>query len=282
MRRPSFRRNRGNRAASRLPSLTRSTASTVRSNSSTTSRKMVSRTSGSGCEPRELPRDVQVHQRERLLHLVDDEPEQARVAEHPAQQRLAAVTAHLHERRQPTPDAEPSRDEVAVLGPREHPRNRAQISERPRPEAPRRPGAEVQLGDLLERARHLVVRQQHRVLDEAPIRGHGRARDRLHGLVELAHRHERLFPLGLERCSSTEEASSSIWYAAVPRLPYLNDTTSPCSVMRRRPLIDPAGWAAMARPVGAPPRLTEPPRPWKKAMGTPSSRPSRVSFTCAL
>ena len=38
----------------------------------------------------------------------------------------------------------------------------------------------------------------------------------------------------------------------------------------------------MARPVGAPPRLTEPPRPWKKVIGIPASRPSRVSRTCAL
>src|SRR2546430_7791607 len=61
----------------------------------------------------------------------------------------------------------------------------------------------------------------------------------------------------------------------LPRFAYLNDTTSPCSVRRRRPWMEPAGWAAMARPVGAPPRLTEPPRPWKKAIGTPHSRPRR-------
>src|SRR3989454_6738642 len=38
----------------------------------------------------------------------------------------------------------------------------------------------------------------------------------------------------------------------------------------------------MARPVGAPPRLTEPPRPWKKAIGTPHSRPRRVSRSWVL
>jgi hypothetical protein len=62
----------------------------------------------------------------------------------------------------------------------------------------------------------------------------------------------------------------------------LEETTSPCSVTRKRPLIEPAGCAAMARPVGAPPRLTEPPRPWKKATATPASRPTLVSFDCAL
>ena len=86
----------------------------------------------------------------------------------------------------------------------------------------------------------------------------------------------------LRVCSATLAASSSIWYCAVPRLAYLKDTTSPCSVIRIRPPMDPAGWAAIARPVGAPPRLTEPPRPWKKAMGTPASRPTRVSLICAL
>ena len=37
--------------------------------------------------------------------------------------------------------------------------------------------------------------------------------------------------------------------------------------------MEPAGCAAMARPVGAPPRLTEPPRPWKKAIGIPALLP---------
>jgi len=86
----------------------------------------------------------------------------------------------------------------------------------------------------------------------------------------------------LRVCSTTLAASSSIWYWAVPRLAYLNETTSPCSVMRILPWIEPAGCAAIARPVGAPPRLTEPPRPWKKAIGTPISFPTRVSLICAL
>src|SRR2546422_7367311 len=42
-----------------------------------------------------------------------------------------------------------------------------------------------------------------------------------------------------------------------PRFAYLKDTTSPCSVRRSRPWIEPAGCAAMARPVGAPPRRSE-------------------------
>lgn len=45
--------------------------------------------------------------------------------------------------------------------------------------------------------------------------------------------------------------------------------------------IEPAGWAAMARPAGAPPRLTEPPRPWKKSTSTPAARPMRISRRCA-
>ncbi|MNC87254.1 hypothetical protein D3C83_29630 [compost metagenome] len=83
-------------------------------------------------------------------------------------------------------------------------------------------------------------------------------------------------------CSSTLAASNSSWYCAVPRFAYLEDTTSPCSVMRMRPLIEPAGCAAMARPVGAPPRLTDPPRPWKKEMGVFACSATRVNAACAL
>ena len=38
----------------------------------------------------------------------------------------------------------------------------------------------------------------------------------------------------------------------------------------------------MARPVGAPPRETEPPRPWKKAIFTPVSLLTLVSCDCAF
>ena len=68
---------------------------------------------------------------------------------------------------------------------------------------------------------------------------------------------------------------------AVPRLANFDETTSPCSVTRMWPSMVPAGCAAMARPVGAPPRLTEPPRPWKKLIETPASRPMRISRRCA-
>ena len=43
----------------------------------------------------------------------------------------------------------------------------------------------------------------------------------------------------------------------MPRLAYLNETTSPCSVVRNRPRIEPGGWAMMPRWVGTPPRLTD-------------------------
>ena len=83
-------------------------------------------------------------------------------------------------------------------------------------------------------------------------------------------------------CSRTLAAMSSNWKPAVPRLAYFEDTTSPCSVRRRRPRTESGGCAAIARPAGAPPRLTDPPRPWKKAIGMPVVSQRRVSFTCAL
>ena len=43
----------------------------------------------------------------------------------------------------------------------------------------------------------------------------------------------------------TLAARSSSWYAAVPRFAYLKETTSPCSVRRMRPRMEPAGCAAM-------------------------------------
>ena len=69
---------------------------------------------------------------------------------------------------------------------------------------------------------------------------------------------------------------------AESRFANLNDTTSPCSVTRMRPRMVFGGCAAMARRVGAPPRLTLPPRPWKKLTSTPASVTTRVSICCAL
>src|SRR5207249_4267807 len=157
---------------------------------------------GVGHEVRVLACELEIDVGQRLLGLVHDQPEQAKVAEHPPEQCLAARAADFEERPHARPDPEPAGNEVSVLGPGEHPRDRAQVGERSHAGAP-----------------------------------------------------------------------------GVPRFAYLNDTTSPCSVRRSRPWIEPAGCAAIARPVGAPPRLTEPPRPWKKATGMPHSPPSRVSLS---
>ena len=51
--------------------------------------------------------------------------------------------------------------------------------------------------------------------------------------------------------------------------PYLEATTSPCSVMRIPRRTAPSGWARMASKLEPPPRPTAPPRPWKKRMSIP-------------
>ena len=49
---------------------------------------------------------------------------------------------------------------------------------------------------------------------------------------------------------------------------YFAPMTSPCSVKRILPVIQPAGCAKMASYDGPPPRPTEPPRPWKNDTST--------------
>jgi len=75
-------------------------------------------------------------------------------------------------------------------------------------------------------------------------------------------------------CSITLAASISTWYWRCP-VGVLERDDSPCSVSRIRPLIEPAAGRRW-RDRGSPARLTEPPRPWKKEIGTPSSSPSLV------
>ncbi len=65
-------------------------------------------------------------------------------------------------------------------------------------------------------------------------------------------------------------------------MPNLRWITSPCSVTRRRPLTEPRGEAITARVVLPPPRLIEPPRPWKNAIDTPALCAIFNNSTCAF
>ena len=86
-----LRRNRGNRSASPLPPLIRSTASTVRWYSSSISAEHRLPHSRVRHQLRVLPRDLEVHVGQRLLDLVHDQAEEPRVAEHPLDERGAAL-----------------------------------------------------------------------------------------------------------------------------------------------------------------------------------------------
>ncbi len=81
--------------------------------------------------------------------------------------------------------------------------------------------------------------------------------------------------------SSVAAAMASRFAAALSGVPYLAAITSPCSVMRRRPCTVPAGCAQMAANAGPPPRPTEPPRPWKICMATPTSSNTAASARVA-
>ncbi len=147
-----------------------------------------------GNEPGVLADQPEIDVGEGLLHLVDDQTEQAEVGEHPLEERLAPGAADLQKRRDPAPDPVPARHEVTVLRPREYPRDGPQVGERARPEPPRRARADVEQPDLLERARLLKIRDQVGVLDEAAIGRVGRARQSFHRLVELGRRDKRPLP----------------------------------------------------------------------------------------
>ena len=143
--------------------------------------------------------DVEIDQKQRLLHLVDDEAEQARILEQMGQQRLALLAAHLEQAVQSAAHAVPAGDDVAVLRPGEHPGDGAQIAERPRAEAARRARADIEQRDLLERARRLEILDEAGMGDEAGIGGAAGAGQRLQDVVELALRLQRLLALGFQR-----------------------------------------------------------------------------------
>src|SRR5437667_8709227 len=163
-----------------------------------------------GDQPGVVTGDVEVDVRERLLHHVQDETKQAEGTEHAPQQRRSAGAPHVHERREDGADAVPPRDEVPVLCPREHPRNGPQVCEGAGSETAGRPGADVQQGDLFERARRLKVADEARMLDQAAVGGVRRPRERLHRFVEFGRGHKRLLPLGLERVLRSEEHTSEL------------------------------------------------------------------------
>jgi hypothetical protein len=68
---------------------------------------------------------------------------------------------------------------------------------------------------------------------------------------------------------------------ASARIPYFRWMTSPCSVTRSTPPTDPRGDAIKAGVMREPPRLAEPPRPWKNATRMPASAATSSSSTWA-
>jgi hypothetical protein len=86
---------------------------------------------------------------------------------------------------------------------------------------------------------------------------------------------------GSSEASNVAEAMVSRLATALSTVPYFAAMTSPCSVMRIRPLTVPCGCAWMAPKAEPPPRPTAPPRPWKQLHGrrpppqTPGRAPAR-------
>ena len=154
--------------------------------SASISPKIVVAHAGLGDEARIVARDVEIDEKQRLLDLVDDQAEQARVLEHAPEQPEALVAPHLEEALDRAAHPVPAGDDVAVLRPGEHPRNGAQIAQRARAEAPRRARADIEQRDLLERARRLEIGDEVGMADEARIGGARSAGQRLQGVVELA------------------------------------------------------------------------------------------------
>jgi hypothetical protein len=147
------------------------------------------RGSGARVRPaRGTPRDIEIDQEQRLLHLIDDEAEQARFVEHALEQRLALVAAHGDEILDGAAHPVPARDHVPVLRPGEHPGNGAQIGKRASAEAPRRTRADIEQRDFLERARRLEIGDEVGMGDEPRIGGARGAGQRLEGVVELETR----------------------------------------------------------------------------------------------
>ncbi len=110
-----------------------------------------------GLQPGEFPGHVEVDVRQRLLDLVNDEPEQARVTEHSPEQGLTPRPTNLKKCLQPAAHPEPAGHEMAILSPGKHPGNGPEIGNGLGAEASSRPGAQVQQRNLLQRACQLVV-----------------------------------------------------------------------------------------------------------------------------
>ena len=146
-----------------------------------------------------LTGQLEVDVGEGLFGFVDDESKEAKVAEHPLEECLAARSSDLEECPHARPHAEPAGNEVPILRPGEYPGDCPQIGERAHAGPPRGPGPDVQERDLLHRARGLEVGHEMRVLDEPPVGRVRGTRQRFHRFVELGGGDERLLPLGLER-----------------------------------------------------------------------------------
>ncbi len=82
--------------------------------------------------------------------------------------------------------------------------------------------------------------------------------------------------------ASVALAASSSSRCAISGTAYLAVSTSPCSVIFRRPRTVPGGSARIAPLVGPPPRPTAPPRPWKKHQLTPWRLSTSASRTWAV
>ena len=86
---------------------------------------------------------------------------------------------------------------------------------------------------------------------------------------------------GRRLARSTAPTVCSRLRSASARMPYLRWITSPCSVTRSTPATAPRGEDISAGVMRAPPRLAEPPRPWKNARWMPAACATSSSSTWA-
>ena len=183
----------------------------------------------------------------------------------------------------PTP-YQPGHD-LARLRPAEHPRDRAQPAEpgaavRP----PRRPRADVEVGQQLDRRRLHEVRRQVGVLDQARGRPSCAASgQQVHHVVPPAQRVVgRAAARGAARSPRASPPGSARGSPGpAPAASTCREMTSPCSVTLISPSRVPHGCARIASWVGPPPRPTVPPRPWKSRSRTPWRAATSRSCRCA-
>ena len=127
---------------------------------------------------------------------------------------------------------------------------------------PRRPRADVEQRELLDRRERAEEVDEARVVDERAVDA-ACARRRAASTSSSAPAGGST-PLGLGAATSSVAASAASRFRyASPGRPYLNAIVSPCSVSFRRPGGSPCGCARIASYVGPPPRPALPPRPWK-------------------